>query len=130
MISSRKLFAQGEYATALKESQQVLYFTGPDIPRDEALFFSGMIYAHAANPGRNDAKALASLQKLIRDYPQSPLGENAKIMIRLLQENEQLDRTVKRLHAIIIELQEVDIGVDQKRREISKQENSWRQEAY
>jgi hypothetical protein len=51
-------------------------------------------------------------------------------MIRLLQENEQLDRTVKKLHAIIIELQEVDIGVDQKRREISKQEDSWRQEAY
>jgi tetratricopeptide (TPR) repeat protein len=120
----RKLLAQGEYAQALRENEKVLSLAGRDIPRDESLFSIGLIHAHPANPARDYGKSLASFRRLLKDYPGSPLEEQARILTGLLQENEKLDRTVERLdrtverlNTVINELKKVDIGVDQKKRE-------------
>ncbi len=116
----RKLLVQGEYAHALKENEKVLSVVGRDIPRDESLFYIGLIHAHPANPARDYGKSLASFRRLLKDYPGSALTEQTKILTGLLQENDKLDRTVERLNTVIDELKKVDISVDQKKRERSR----------
>jgi len=142
---SRNLLAEGDYARALAESEKVLALAGRSIPAAEALFNIGLILAHPANPARDDAKAVLTLQRLSRDYPASAQADQAKIIAGLILENQGLNRTVERLNShierlnsqaersssqmerlnsrmdklqsIIDELKQVDIGVEQKKRE-------------
>jgi hypothetical protein len=50
---------------------------------------------------------------MMQYYPKSPLVEQAKIWVEMLQENE-------RLNQIIEKSKQVDIEIEQKKREISK----------
>ena len=148
LVLGKTYLAQGEYGSALKESEKVISLAGKNVPVDEALFYMGLIYAHPANSARDYGKAMVLFRRLIRDYPGSPLVEQAKTMVGLLQENDKLDnttdklnkmidgqkktvdrlnntideqkKTIERLNGIIDELKQVDIGVEQKKRERAK----------
>ena len=162
LVLGKIYLAQGEYRGALKENEKVISLAGKDVPVDEALFYMGLIYAHPANSARDYGKSMVSFRRLIRDYPGSPLVEQAKTIVGLLQENDTLDRTtdklsktideqkktvdrlnniideqkktvdrlnniideqkktVDRLNNIIDELKQVDIGVEQKKRDKAK----------
>jgi outer membrane protein assembly factor BamD (BamD/ComL family) len=134
LVLGKTYLAHGEYRGALKENEKVFSLAGKDVPVDEALFYVGLIYAHPANSARDYGKSIVSFRRLIRDYPGSPLVEQAKTMVGLLQENDKLDRTtdrlnkiideqkktVDRLNNLIDELKQVDIGVEQKKRDKTK----------
>ena len=148
LVLGKTYLAQGEYGSALKESEKVISLAGKNVPVDEALFYVGLIYAHPANSARDYGKSIVSFRRLIRDYPGSSLVEQAKTMVGLLQENDKLDRTtdklnkiideqkktvdrsnniideqkktVDRLNNLIDELKQVDIGVEQKKRDKTK----------
>ncbi len=131
LVLGKTYLARGEYGSALKENEKVISLAGKDIPVDQALFYIGLIYAHPANSARDYGKSMILFRRLIKNYPGSPLVEQAKTMVGLLQENDKLDRatdklnktieeqkkTVDRLNNIIDELKQVDIGVEQKKRE-------------
>ena len=105
-----KLLKQGDYEGALKENQRVLSSAGKDLPGDRALLNMGLIYADGENPKKDYEKSLLLFNKIITDYPQSLLVQEAKIWIRLLRENEKLKE-------IIQKYKEVDIAVEEKQRE-------------
>jgi peptidoglycan hydrolase CwlO-like protein len=141
----RKYLAQGEFGNALKENEKVLSLTGRNVPTDESLFYIGLIHAHPANPARDYGRSIDSLRTLINKYPNSPLTDQAKTLLGLLQDNEKLIGTVEKLNrtvddlktkqdrlnrmidelktkedqlnSMIDELKKVDIGVEQKKRE-------------
>jgi outer membrane protein assembly factor BamD (BamD/ComL family) len=145
LVLGKTYLAQGEYKDALKENEKVISLAGKNVPVDEALFYVGLIYAHPANSARDYGKSMISFRRLIRDYPGSPLVEQAKTVVGILQENNTLDRsidklnriieeqkrtvdrsnsiideqkkTVDRLNNLIDELKQVDIGVEQKKRD-------------
>jgi TolA-binding protein len=96
---SRKFLAEGKYGLALTESEKVLALAGRNIPAAESLFTIGLIQAHPANPGRDEARAIATFQRLIRDYPESPQADQAKMITGLIRENERLNLTVERLNS-------------------------------
>ena len=116
----REFLSRGDYGNALKENEKVLSLAGRNLPVDEALFYVGMIHALPANPARNYAKSVVPFRKLLKEHPESAFLEQAKAMVELLQENDQLIRRVDRLNTIIDELKKIDIGVEQKRKEQSK----------
>jgi len=148
LVLGKTYLAQGEFVSALKENEKVISLAGKNVPVDEALFYMGLIYAHPANSAKDYGKAMVSFRRLIRDYPGSPLVEQAKIIVGLLQENDKLDnttdklnkmidgqkktvdrlnntideqkKTIDRLNNLIDELKQVDIGVEQKKRERAK----------
>lgn len=148
LVQGRMDLARGEYESALKENEKVLSLAGRNVPVDEALFYVGLIHAHPANPARDYGKALVWFGRLIRDYPESPLVEQAKTVAGLLQENDKLNRTtdkvnhindeqkktidklsnvideqkktVDKLNSLIDELKSVDIDVEQKKRKKAK----------
>jgi len=110
---ANELFKKGDYEGSLKENQRVLSLSGKTIPRDRALFNLGLIYAHGENPKKDYGKSLFYFNKVITDYPESPLTPEAKLWVKMLQENQQLLEMIKKV-------KEVDIAVEEKKREKGK----------
>jgi tetratricopeptide (TPR) repeat protein len=120
LVLGRSFFAQGDYGSALKENEKALSLAGNISPADEALFFIGLISVYPANPSKDYGKSVLSFKKLIKDHPKSPLVEEAKAIVGILQENDKLNRTIDQLNTVIEELKKVDIRVEQKKREKAK----------
>jgi hypothetical protein len=110
LFHGQELFIQGDYDGSLKEYRKVLALSANGPPGDEALFHIGLIYAHHRNPKRDLAMSLSFFGKLIKDYPQSPWAEQAKIWTEVLRENETLKKVIE-------ESKQVDIEIEEKKRE-------------
>ena len=103
-------FDQGNFEAALEENQKVLSASGKNNPKDRALFQIGLIYASSRNPKRDLDKSLSFFLRLVKEYPQSPFTDEAKTWIDLLQENHKLNRMIEKS-------KEVDIAIEEKKRE-------------
>jgi len=119
-LLSEKFLAEGNYEGALMENQRILSLSGQNPSRDEALYNLGWIHVQPGNPKKNYAKSLAFFKRLIKDYPRSPWVEQAKIWVGVLQENEKLSRSVEELSLVIEKSKQVDIEIEEKKREKSK----------
>jgi hypothetical protein len=120
LASSRKFFAEGNFASALKENEKVLSLAGRDTPIDEALFGIALIHAHINNPVRDYSKSSIALKKLINDYPGSPLVQQAKVIMGLIEDNDNFNLRVERLNNIIDDSKKIDTGIDVKTAEKQK----------
>ena len=106
ILRSQQLLAQGNYKESLKESQNVLSQSSKNPYADRALFYAGLVYAHYDNPEKDYKKSLAYFEQLIKEYPQSHLLEEAKIMIGLLN--------------VIEKAKQVDIEIEKIRKEMTR----------
>jgi tetratricopeptide (TPR) repeat protein len=106
LLRSQKLLAKGDYEGALEENQKVLSKYANTSPGDEALFNMGLIYAHYGNPKKDYKKSISFFQKIVEGYPKSPLTEQAKIWIEVLQ--------------VIEKSKQVDIEIEEMKKELSK----------
>jgi tetratricopeptide (TPR) repeat protein len=113
LLRGQKLLAQGDYEGSLAENQKVLALSTHRPPEDEALFNMGLIYAHVDNPKKDYGKSLDYFKRMMKGYPKSPFVEQAKIWMGVLQENEKLNQ-------IIEKSKQVDIEIEEKKREKSK----------
>lgn len=119
-LRARKLLEQRDYDGSFKENQKILSFSGQNPPGDEALFNMGLIYAHYGNPKKDYSKSIVFFKKLMKDYPQSPFVEQARICTGILQENEKLSQTIQKLNQVIEESKQVDIEIEERKREKAK----------
>ncbi len=71
----------------------------PERQDDLVLFDLGLLLSHYANPRRDYGRSLLYFRRLVREYPSSPLAEEAKIWIELLE-------TLERTKRVDIELEE------------------------
>ena len=141
LLHAKKLFDLGDYVAALEENQKILSRSAKNGLRDQALFNIGLIYAHVENPQRNLGKALQSFKAVLKEYPQSPLTGEAKVLVGVLQEKEKLSQMIekfkhenegmsqeiekfkrenKELNQVIEKFKQVDIDVEEKKREKAK----------
>ena len=110
---SQKLLAAGDFEGFISENQKILSLAYPRSPKDEALFNLGLVYAHEGNPKKDFSKSLDFFKRLIREHPRSPLVEQAKIWVGLLQEYDSLNKVIQKL-------KQVDIEVEERKREKAK----------
>ena len=110
---SQRLLAAGDFEGFISENQRVLSLAHPRSSKDEALFNLGLVYAHEGNPKKDFLKSLDFFKRLIREHPRSPLVEQAKIWVGLLQEHDSLNQVIQKL-------KQVDIEVDERKREKAK----------
>jgi len=110
----------------------------PEKYGDHALYAMGLIYAYPEYPDANYETSLTFFKKLIREYPESGFKNQAKIWISILNqttENEkemdknkkQIDllenalksekKQIKNLQNQIKGLKEIDLGIEEKKRE-------------
>jgi hypothetical protein len=135
--TARDLLAGEDYQGALEENHKVLENFTPDL-RDQALFQIGLIYAHPVNPDRNYLKSLESFQRIVQQFPESPLRQDAKICSlvigRIIDQQEQIQQLkemqallekgiqkqknkIDRLQEQLEKLKRIDIRIEEKKRE-------------
>lgn len=106
IVRGQDLLAHGDYEGSLKENQKALSLSGKNPPGDEALFNMGLIYSHYGYSKKDYKKSLGLFRRLVKDYPQSRLVEQAKIWIGVLE--------------IIEKTKQVDIEIEEKKKELSR----------
>jgi tetratricopeptide (TPR) repeat protein len=107
LLRSQKFLAQGNYEGAVSENKKILSSSDPRFPKDEALFNLGLIYAHFGNPQQDLEKSIDFFKTLIKNNPKSPLVEQAKVWLEILQENEELNHLLRKLKQVNIEIEEM-----------------------
>jgi tetratricopeptide (TPR) repeat protein len=107
LLRSQKFFAQGNYEGAVVENKKILSLPDPRSLKDEALFNLGLIYAHPGNPQQDLQKSIELFKTLIKNNPKSPLAEQAKIWVEILQENAGLNHLLQKLKQVDIEIEDM-----------------------
>ncbi|UCE78439.1 MAG: tetratricopeptide repeat protein [Nitrospiraceae bacterium] len=101
-----ELLGQGDYDGYLNINEEVLALLPDRPPGDEALFNIGLIYIHNDNPKKNYKKSLQMFKRLVHDFPQSNLVEEARIWIGLLE--------------VIEKSKQADIEIEEKKKELTQ----------
>ena len=92
---AQKSFDLGDHAGLSQENQKTLSRPAENDPGDQILFNMGLIYTDVENPQRDLGKALNSFRTVLKEYPQSPLAEEAHVLVGVLQENQKLGQMVQ-----------------------------------
>ena len=124
LLRAQDFLAQSDYEEALEENRKVLSRAANGSHGDEALFNMGRIYAYPGNQKKDYVKSIAVFKRLIKEYPQSPWSEQAKIWVQVIQDNENAKRAVAtvaqendKLKRMIEESKKVDLEIEEKKRE-------------
>ena len=137
LAAAQTRFDQGDYDGSLKENQRVLSLYAKVPPGDEALFNMGLIYAHYGYAGKDFEKSHEYFKRLVKVFPSSSLAGQAKIWMGMLREiekleevsrsvrklqseNERLGREIQDLKVVMEKSKQVDIQIDEKKKELSK----------
>ena len=90
------LLAKGKYEESIREAKEVLRLY-PRSLGDEALFRMGLIYAYPRNPDQDYERSLKRFQRVIKEYPQSKLKDQAKAWACVLEEIMDKEREIGEL---------------------------------
>ena len=137
LLEAKLSFSSGDFLTSLKKNQELLN-RFPQQYGSHALYMMGLIYANPEYTYANYDISIHFFKKLVEEYPESVFIVKAKIWIRLLNQNiqyaEKIDKENKRIDLLeneletekkeIINLQnqikrlkEIDLGIEEKKRE-------------
>jgi len=137
LLEAKLSFSSGDFLTSLKKSQEMLN-RFPQKYGSHALYMMGLIYANPEYTYVNYGTSIHFFKKLVKEYPESIFKDKAIIFIWLLNQNmdyaERVDKKNKRIDMLenelktekkeIINLQnqikrlkEIDLGIEEKKRE-------------
>lgn len=129
------LVIKREHKKALIEYEKVLRLFPKVSPGDKALFHMGLIWLHPDNPQRDYEKSLISFQRVIHDFSKTRFREKAKVLsyavaelirsendIKKLKESadflqNRLRKELEKLKGQLKELKEIDIVIEEKKRD-------------
>lgn len=103
---AQQLIRQGDFEGALRENQKVLSLSPKSPPGDAALYSMGLIPIHYANPKKDYKRALGFFTQLPKDFPRSPLTEEAKVWAGVLEAMEKATQ--------------IDIEIEEKKKELTR----------
>jgi len=103
---AQRLIRQGDFEGALRENQKVLSLSPKSPPGDAALFSMGLIHIHYANPKKDYKRALSFFTQLQKEFPRSPLTEEAKVWVGVLEAMEKATQ--------------IDIEIEEKKKELTR----------
>lgn len=89
LMLAQKFMEKGNFEASLDAGQKSLSRSGKKPPGDEALFHLGLVFAHYNNPKKDYKKSISFFERIVKEYPRSPLAEQAKIWIAVLNMIEQ-----------------------------------------
>jgi tetratricopeptide (TPR) repeat protein len=102
----QQLMRQGDFEGAQRANQKVISLSPKSPPGDAALFGMGLIHIHYANPKKDYKRAQNFFSQLQQEFPRSPLAEEAKIWVGVLEAMEK---------ALLI-----DIEIEEKKKELTR----------
>ncbi|OPY77722.1 MAG: hypothetical protein A4E64_01015 [Syntrophorhabdus sp. PtaU1.Bin058] len=98
------LYARGDFEGALKVNQSIVSLAEGKPPGDQSLFNIGLIYADNKYQKKDYRKSIVFFQRVVKEYPQSPLVAQAKTWIGVL--------------VVIEKSKEVDIELERKKKKL------------
>jgi len=102
--SAAELFARGDFDGSRKANQNIIALSEGKPPADKALFNLGLIYANNKYPRKDYRKSIGFFQRVVREYPHSPLVPQAKTWMGVLE--------------VIEKSKEVDIELELKKKQL------------
>jgi len=94
-----ELYGHGDFDGGLKVNQDIISLCGKKPPCDQALFNMGLIYASTNNAKRDYRKSMAMFQRVVKEYPQSPLVPQARTWVGVLdviEKSKEVDMEIER----------------------------------
>ncbi|MDA8101235.1 MAG: tetratricopeptide repeat protein [Nitrospiraceae bacterium] len=85
----KKLVDKGDFDEAIRATQELLDREPAPPVGDGALFDLGLLYAHGGNAKKDYRKSRSLFNRLVRDYPKSPLAEEARVWAGVLEAFEK-----------------------------------------
>jgi tetratricopeptide (TPR) repeat protein len=116
-LKSQTLLKDKKYNDVLKRAEKVLSI-GNRTNKAEALFNKGLVSAHYGYQNKNYKEASDCFKKIIEEYPESYLFEQAKIWVSILdviQVDIDIEEKKKELE------EEVDTAIETKKKELESQ---------
>jgi tetratricopeptide (TPR) repeat protein len=102
--SMQQLLTRGDFEGALRENEKAFSLSPKRPPADAALFNLGLIHVHYANPKRDIGKAMGYFTKIVKDFPGSPLMEEARIwagILETMEKTKQIDVEIEEKKKIL-----------------------------
>ena len=112
---SQMLLAVGDYEGALSEIWEIQSIDNDGYPGDEAVYNIALIYAHYDNPKKDSAKSLEYFHELIKNYPQSPLTEQARIWVGVLEDIEKSEMKLQEKIGVLEDIEKSEMKLQEKR---------------
>lgn len=94
-----EMYGHGDFDGGLKVNQSVMSLCGKKPPCDQVLFNIGLIYASNDNAKKDYRKSMAMFQRVVKEYPQSPLAPQARTWIGVLgviEKSKEVDMEIER----------------------------------
>lgn len=86
------LLEKNDFDGAMKLNEDIVRRAAPEPPADTALFSMGIIAAHPRNPKRDYREALQYFNRILVEFPGSPVASEAKVWAGVL---EDINRVVE-----------------------------------
>jgi hypothetical protein len=122
LAKASALMFKGDYEASLKHNRRVLR----QFPRtlgDQALFQMGLNYSHTENPNPDNQKSIECFQRIIEEFPESSIRDEAVIWILFIQKSienkkrfDNLQHQKENLKDQIEKLKKIDLGIEDKKR--------------
>ena len=100
------LYARGDFESSLRINQGVASQCDHKVPGDQALFNMGLILASQNYSRKDYTRSRAMFQRVIKEYPESPLVAQSRTWIGVL--------------SVIERSKEADIEVEQTRKKLAR----------
>ncbi len=114
---AERRLAKKDYEGALSESQTALSQTSNPHLRQKALFQMAIVYSHQGSHHKDYNKAVRLFRTLSESKPQSPFALYAEMWLSLREANTTLTDQNRKLKQILEKIKQVDIEIEQKRRQ-------------
>ena len=119
-----KLDREGDYEGALKLYDRILRRHPKTSPGDRVLYRMGLIRMNPDNAQRDYGKARERFQRLVADFPRSSLRREAEVWLGIIEELIGCKAEIRNLKGVVATLKErlnalkeIDIGIEEKKRE-------------
>ncbi len=100
------LYANGDFENSLRINQSIFSRCDHKTPCDQALFNMGLIYASRNNSRKDYRKSRTMFQRVIREYPESPLVAQSRTWVGVL--------------SVIERSKEADIDIEQTKKTLTR----------
>jgi outer membrane protein assembly factor BamD (BamD/ComL family) len=101
LLRAQKSFARRDYPASVSEYQRVLSLTRGRRPADDAYFHLGLIHVDPDNPQKDLQRAVECFNKVITSYPESPLADQARIWVTVLDDSERAKQELETSKQVI-----------------------------
>jgi len=97
-------FVTGDYDAAIHDYENYLQLLPNGDHIDQVLFHVGLAYVLQIKPPANWTRGTASLRRLVKEYPDSPLKPTATVILSLRSHADQLARDAEARNEIMQQL--------------------------